>query len=31
MAAIEALNRGKRYNDPAEFCPGMGGLSPIYD
>ena len=31
MSAIDALNRNKRYNDPAEFCVGMGGPVPIYD
>lgn len=30
MAAISALDRNKRYNDPAEFCKGMGGPCPIY-
>jgi len=31
MAAISALDRNKRYNDPAEFCKGMGGPCPIYN
>ena len=30
MTAISALDRNKRYNDPAEFCKGMGGPCPIY-
>ena len=30
MAAIDALDRNHRYNDPAEFCKGMGGPCPIY-
>lgn len=30
MAAISSLDRNKRYNDPAEFCKGMGGPCPIY-
>ena len=30
-AALDALDRGCRYNDPGVFCRGMGGLSPIYD
>lgn len=31
MRAISALDRNKRYNDPAEFCKGMGGPCPIYN
>lgn len=31
MDAIQALDRGTRYNDPAEFCIGMGKSVPIYD
>ena len=30
MAAVDALDRNHRYNDPAEFCKGMGGPCPIY-
>ena len=30
MTSISALDRNKRYNDPAEFCKGMGGPCPIY-
>lgn len=31
MKEIEGLDRGKRYNDPGEFCVGMGMSVPIYD
>jgi len=31
MADISELDRNHRYNDPAEFCKGMGGLCPIYN
>jgi diketogulonate reductase-like aldo/keto reductase len=30
MKQISALNRNTRYNDPGEFCKGMGGSYPIY-
>lgn len=30
MQEISALNRNMRYNDPGEFCKGMGGSYPIY-
>ena len=29
-ARISALDRHARYNDPGEFCKGMGGSYPIY-
>jgi D-xylose reductase len=32
MAAINALNKNRRYNDPGAFCePGMATFCPIYD
>ena len=32
MAAINALNKNHRYNDPGVFCePGMGTFCPIYE
>ena len=32
MAAINALNENRRYNDPGVFCePGMGTFCPIYE
>lgn len=31
MEAIRKLDRGTRYNDPGEFCVGMGKSIPIYD
>ena len=31
MKAISALDKNLRYNDPAEFCKGMGGPCPIYN
>lgn len=31
MATIASLECGKRYNDPAVFCTGMGMSIPIYD
>ena len=32
MAALNALNKNRRYNDPGAFCePGMGTFFPIYD
>lgn len=30
VLSIDALNRNKRFNDPGEFCKGMGGAIPIY-
>jgi len=30
MKRISALNKNIRYNDPGEFCKGMGGSYPIY-
>lgn len=27
---ISSLDQHKRYNDPGEFCKGMGGSYPIY-
>jgi diketogulonate reductase-like aldo/keto reductase len=30
MGAIAGLNRNLRFNDPGEFCKGMGGAYPIY-
>jgi diketogulonate reductase-like aldo/keto reductase len=27
---IASLDKHKRYNDPGEFCKGMGGSYPIY-
>ena len=30
MAEIGKLDKHLRYNDPAEFCKGMGGSWPIY-
>jgi diketogulonate reductase-like aldo/keto reductase len=30
MEQISALNKNIRYNDPGEFCKGMGGAYPIY-
>jgi diketogulonate reductase-like aldo/keto reductase len=30
VAEISALDRNLRYNDPGEFCKGMGGSYPIY-
>lgn len=31
MDKISALDRGLRFNDPGEFCKGMGFSIPIYD
>jgi D-xylose reductase len=31
MAAICALDQGRRFNDPGVFCEGMGAFHPIYD
>ncbi|CAN8066042.1 unnamed protein product [Agarophyton chilense] len=31
MKEIASLDRGVRYNDPGEFCIGMGMSVPIYD
>eukprot|EP00949_MAST-11_sp_MAST-11-sp1_P004592 g4592.t1 len=31
MQKISALNKGRRFNDPGEFCQGMGQFCPIYD
>ena len=31
IAAIGALNRNKRFNDPGVFCVGLGGSIPIFD
>lgn len=31
MNVISSFNRNKRFNDPGEFCKGMGGSIPIYD
>ncbi len=28
---IDNMNINKRYNDPGEFCKGMGGSIPIYN
>jgi len=30
IAAISALDCGRRFNDPGEFCTGMGEFYPIY-
>ena len=30
MTVIDGLNQNKRFNDPGEFCKGMGGAIPIY-
>lgn len=30
MTSISALNKNMRFNDPGEFCKGMGGSIPIY-
>mmetsp|Transcript_6300 Transcript_6300/g.6510 ORF Transcript_6300/g.6510 Transcript_6300/m.6510 type:complete len:333 (+) Transcript_6300:70-1068(+) len=30
MSAISDLNKNIRFNDPGEFCKGMGGAIPIY-
>ena len=30
MTTIDGLNQNKRFNDPGEFCKGMGGAIPIY-
>jgi D-xylose reductase len=30
VVAIDALNQNRRFNDPGEFCKGMGGAIPIY-
>mmetsp|Transcript_1061 Transcript_1061/g.1757 ORF Transcript_1061/g.1757 Transcript_1061/m.1757 type:complete len:320 (-) Transcript_1061:263-1222(-) len=30
MERISALNKNARFNDPGEFCKGMGGAIPIY-
>ena len=30
MEAIGKLDKNLRYNDPGEFCKGMGGSVPIY-
>lgn len=31
MKEIAELDKGRRYNDPGEFCVGMGMSIPIYD
>ncbi len=31
MEKINVLNRNRRYNDPGDFCLGMGTFCPIYD
>jgi len=31
MKRIDSLNKNRRYNDPGEFCEGMGTFCPIYD
>lgn len=31
MKRIDALNKNQRYNDPGDFCTGMGTFCPIYD
>jgi D-xylose reductase len=31
MAAISALDQGRRFNDPGVFTEGMGAFYPIYD
>lgn len=31
MSQIAGLERRMRFNDPGEFCKGMGGAIPIYD
>lgn len=30
MEKIDSLNKNMRFNDPGEFCKGMGGSIPIY-
>jgi len=30
MDIISNMNRNMRFNDPGEFCKGMGGSIPIY-
>jgi D-xylose reductase len=29
--AISALNKNMRFNDPGQFCQGMGGFCPVYE
>lgn len=31
MKRIDSLNKNRRYNDPGEFCQGMGTFCPIYE
>ena len=31
VAAISGLNKNMRFNDPGEFCQGMGAFCPIYN
>jgi diketogulonate reductase-like aldo/keto reductase len=31
MRRIDSLNKNKRYNDPGDFCQGMGTFFPLYD
>jgi len=31
MKTIDGLNKNRRYNDPGDFCEGMGLFCPIYD
>ena len=31
MAEMAALDRHRRFNDPGDFCEGMGVFCPIYD
>ena len=29
--SISALNKNMRFNDPGQFCQGMGGFCPVYE
>lgn len=31
MKTMAALDKGRRFNDPGDFCQGMGAFVPIYD
>ena len=31
MATMASLDQHRRFNDPGEFCLGMGAFCPIYD
>lgn len=31
MEEISGLNKGRRFNDPGDFCEGMGQFCPIYE